>query len=464
LVFKDCNCLMLFIKLSLIALIACTAVAAKGQVAGVPYCSSEILVDGQFDEWKHYYKTVFADTLGHLQSAPGRNMMAFFDDSYDYSKTWMPLSRNEVEVWICWNMDCLYFAFRVLDGHLFSEIDPLGKTPHIHMNDGVEIYIDARADSDSVMDINDYQFLFDVTGNSLVFRGDQELLERDTLLVPKSTGQNIYYEFAVNYSGTLNDTVDDDFFVAEIAIPFSAIGLKPFQGLKMNMDICCNDIDYSLADAETYDEKSLRYWSFNWIGISDFGYPETWREVQLTGAPGWWDKMSGAKMRRWFSVYVSALGITLLVIIALALRMRKVMRLPAHEDIPAPKIVILEKQPLQAISPDLSANEIILKKATDYITENSGENIHTENLASELGVSIRKLQRITQEELQTTPTNFISLIKLHLAATYLKSRKGNVSETAYEFGFSDPGYFSKLFKRHFGLSPLEYLDKNDNSV
>ncbi|NLO50323.1 MAG: hypothetical protein GX103_04065 [Bacteroidales bacterium] len=93
---------MLFIKLSLIALIACTAVAAKGQVARVPYCSSEILVDGQFYDWKHYYKTVFADILGHLQSAPGRNITAFFDDSYDYSKTWMPLSRNEVEVWISW--------------------------------------------------------------------------------------------------------------------------------------------------------------------------------------------------------------------------------------------------------------------------------------------------------------------------------------------------------------------------
>jgi AraC-like DNA-binding protein len=455
---------MYFVKLSLITLFVCTAAAASGQIAGVPYCGSEITIDGQFDDWNHYHKSVFMDTLRQMHTAPGRSMMAFFDDSYDYSKIWIPLSRNNVEVWICWDMDCLYFAFHVNDRHLFSEIEPAGKTPHIHMNDGIEIYIDARDDSDSVMDINDYQLLFDVSGNSLVFRGDQELLERDTVSIPKTTGQNIYYEFAVNYSGTLNDTLDDNGFVAEIAIPFSAIGLKPTTGLKMNMDICCNDIDYSFAGTKTYDEKSLRYWSFNWVGISDFGYPETWLEVQLTGAPGWWDKMSGAKMRRWFVVYASALAITLLVIITLVLRMRKVIRLPAREDIPAPKIVILERQPSQATSPDLSANEMILKKATDFITENSTENIHTENLARALGITIRKLQRITQEELQTTPTNFIYLIKLHLAASYLKSRKGNVSETAYEFGFSDPGYFSKLFKRHFGLSPLEYLDKNDDSM
>jgi len=72
------------------------------------------------------------------------------------------------------------------------------------------------------------------------------------------------------------------------------------------------------------------------------------------------------------------------------------------------------------------------------------------------------LQRITKEEIDTTPTNFIYLVKLNLAAEYLKNHLGNVSETAYEFGFSDPGYFSKLFKKHFGISPLDYQEKNDN--
>lgn len=452
-----------FLFICFTGLIACQPKAVTAQVIEIPYARSEIIVDGQLDDWNIYYKTTFSDTLSKLQNAPGREMMAFFDASYDYSKIWIPRSRNMVEVRICWDLTNLYVGFQVSDQHLFSQIKPVGKIPYIHLNDGIEIYIDSKADSDSMMDINDYQFLIDIVGNNVVFRGDRELMERDTTSVmPKTTGQNIYFEYASVYQGSLNDSLADSGYQIEIAIPFAAIGLKPFTGLTMKMDIGCNDIDYSFDDASTYDEKSLRYWAFNWIGISDFGYPETWLELQLAGEPGWLDRISGTEMRRWLAVYLTALALTLMIISSLILRLRKTRRLPTRQEIPEPKIILIEKQETES-KPGLSANEIILKKAADFITNNYSENIHSENLANEIGVTIRKLQRVTQEELQTTPTNFIYLIKLNLAADFLKSRKGNISETAYEFGFSDPGYFSKLFKRHFGMTPNEYVEKSDIS-
>ncbi len=453
---------MVVIRLIIIVTMLCAiqVALANRQVPEIPYTQSEIKVDGMLGEWKDYYKVTFVDTLNQLHTAPERPLMAFFDDSYDYDKTWPPLSRNEVETWICWDLTNLYFALQVADLHLFAEIVPEGKNPYLHLNDGIEIYIDSKADSDTIMDINDYQFLIDIMGNHVVFRGDRDMLERDTVLAtPKATGQNIYFEYAVQYDGILNDTTEDAGYVVEIAVPFAAIGLKPYTGLKMKLDLCCNDIDYSLEDALTYEDKALRYWAFNWIGISDFGYPETWLEVQLAGAPGWIDKMSGADMRRWLTFYLSALIITLLVIILLVVRMRKIRRLPTQQEIPSPKIVMI-KNPERTDEPVLSNNERLLKEAAEHITENANEIIHSEKLANHLGITIRKLQRITQEELQTTPTNFIYLIKLNLAAEYLKARKGNISETAYEFGFSDPGYFSKLFKRYFGVTPAEYLDQN----
>ena len=434
----------------------------QGQIpVQIPYTLSEIKVDGNSGEWNNYHKTLFYDTLGRLHNAPERTLMAFFDASYDYSKTWPPLSHNQIDVWICWDLNNLYFALHVHDNHLFAQIEPKGKIPDLHLNDGIEIYLDTKDDSDSIMDINDYQFLIDVAGNNLVFRGDRELMERDTLAAPKTTGQNIYFEYGTTFEGTLSDSIIDSAYVIEIAIPFTAIGLKPSTGLRMKMDVGNNDIDYPLDNAHTYAEKSLRYWAFNWIGISDFGYPETWKEVQLAGSPGWWDQMSGAEMRRWFTGYMITLLITMMVIAILIIRMRKKQRLPSRGEIPAPKIVFLEKKELDNKGA-FSSNEVILKKAVDFITQNYAENIRSEDLANEIGLTIRKLQRITQEELQTTPTNFIYLIKLNMAANFLKSHKGNVSETAFEFGFSDPGYFSKLFKKHFGKSPLEYLEENDN--
>ena len=35
----------------------------------------------------------------------------------------------------------------------------------------------------------------------------------------------------------------------------------------------------------------------------------------------------------------------------------------------------------------------------------------------------------------------------------------NVSETTYRIGFADPNYFSKIFKKHIGVSPSEYITK-----
>jgi AraC-like DNA-binding protein len=140
--------------------------------------------------------------------------------------------------------------------------------------------------------------------------------------------------------------------------------------------------------------------------------------------------------------------------------MRKIRKMPAKQEMPASKVIFVEKQTASAPS-GMTANQELLRKASEYINAKARDNINSELLARELGVSIRKLQRITSEEISATPTNFIYMVKLNLAAEYLKNKKGNVSETAYEFGFSDPGYFSKLFKKHFGLSPVEYLEKNE---
>jgi AraC-like DNA-binding protein len=432
-------------------------VKAQPENMKIPFTADEIRIDGCLNDWKNYLKKSFADTLSRLQNAPGRPLMAFYDNTYDYDATWHPLSKNCVEVWICWNLEALYFAIQVSDGHLFAEIDTIENIPELHLNDGIEIYLDTKNDSDTMMDINDYQFLIDVSGQNIVFRGDRLLMDRDTTLAtPKASGQNIYFEYEEKYNGTLNDSTTDKGYLTEIAIPLAAIGLKPETGLRLKLDIGCNDIDHSLAGTETYEEKALRYWSFNWTGISDFGYPDTWLKAELTGTPGWTDKLSGAKLRQWLTVYFIALGITLLVIGLLLFRMWRIKKLPSRRELSAPKIILIEKTATPS-NKQISANEQLLKKAVDVITQNHTETIRSETLAIHLGVTTRKLQRVTQEELQTTPTNFIYLIKLNLAAEYLKSHKSNVSETAYEFGFTDPGYFSKLFKKHFGVSPNEYV-------
>lgn len=61
-----------------------------------------------------------------------------------------------------------------------------------------------------------------------------------------------------------------------------------------------------------------------------------------------------------------------------------------------------------------------------------------------------------------SPKEYLRHIRMKEAARLLLTSNKNVSEVAYQVGFNEISYFSKCFKRHFGVSPQNY--KRDNSL
>ncbi len=67
------------------------------------------------------------------------------------------------------------------------------------------------------------------------------------------------------------------------------------------------------------------------------------------------------------------------------------------------------------------------------------------------------LCRLFRQELQTTPHKYLLELRMQSAAEALRGGSGSsVTEIARQCGYSDPLYFSRMFKRKFGLSPREY--------
>lgn len=84
-------------------------------------------------------------------------------------------------------------------------------------------------------------------------------------------------------------------------------------------------------------------------------------------------------------------------------------------------------------------------------------------IAEKLALSTNSLYRIVKEYAGTSPKDYF--INRLIAEAQRKLRYSNISvkELAYELGFNDPDYFSRLFKKSTGKSASEFLTRQDLS-
>lgn len=108
-----------------------------------------------------------------------------------------------------------------------------------------------------------------------------------------------------------------------------------------------------------------------------------------------------------------------------------------------------------------SLDEKLIEKAINLVEKNISESsFSVEDLSSELGMSrvylYKKLMSITGK----SPIEFIRIIRLKRGAQLLRKSQKNIAEVAYEVGFNNPRYFSKYFKKEFGILPTTFVKQN----
>jgi len=80
-----------------------------------------------------------------------------------------------------------------------------------------------------------------------------------------------------------------------------------------------------------------------------------------------------------------------------------------------------------------------------------------DDLARALAMSRSQLHRKFIALTNQSTTQFIHAVRLHKAAALLKQKKYTISEVAYKVGFDDAGYFGRIFRKHYGKSPREFI-------
>jgi AraC-like DNA-binding protein len=80
--------------------------------------------------------------------------------------------------------------------------------------------------------------------------------------------------------------------------------------------------------------------------------------------------------------------------------------------------------------------------------------------AKHLGISNRKLGNICKDMLGKTTSQIIEERRIIEAKRLLLYSEFNAQQVAYELGFEDHSYFTKVFKRHTKQTPLKYRNLN----
>lgn len=91
-----------------------------------------------------------------------------------------------------------------------------------------------------------------------------------------------------------------------------------------------------------------------------------------------------------------------------------------------------------------------------YMQEHVHENIALNDLCAHFNYSCSRFSHLFKQKTGYAPIDYFIQLKMQKASQQLDFTEKSVKEIASDMGFDDPYYFSKRFRKIFGMSPSQY--------
>jgi len=101
-------------------------------------------------------------------------------------------------------------------------------------------------------------------------------------------------------------------------------------------------------------------------------------------------------------------------------------------------------------------------KAKGWVREHYKENISISDVALELGISESYLSRLFKNYMGYTFVEYLTNFRIKIAIELLKDHSVKVYEVSEKVGYHDPKYFSILFKKKIGVTPMSFKNQMMN--
>jgi len=107
---------------------------------------------------------------------------------------------------------------------------------------------------------------------------------------------------------------------------------------------------------------------------------------------------------------------------------------------------------------DSSHHDETIIEAQQWLQEHLGDSVSMAELASRLHLPTRTLNRRFRQATGLSPQSYLQRLRINHAKELLRHSNLGIAEIAWQLGLQDASYFSQLFRRHSGVSPLRYRE------
>ena len=104
-------------------------------------------------------------------------------------------------------------------------------------------------------------------------------------------------------------------------------------------------------------------------------------------------------------------------------------------------------------------SESVVARAKAYIDQNYQKDISLDEVSRMVDISPYYFSKLFKQEQGENFIEYLTRTRMQKARQLLKDQKYSIKEICAMCGYSDPNYFSRIFKKYEGVTPSEYRER-----
>jgi AraC-like DNA-binding protein len=107
----------------------------------------------------------------------------------------------------------------------------------------------------------------------------------------------------------------------------------------------------------------------------------------------------------------------------------------------------------------INPKEVYVDKAIEFIEENYNKQITVAQISKTLNIDRSHFFKCFRDVMNINPQQYLINYRLSKSQDLLRKSSFSISTISSLVGFSSPEYYSRIFKKHVGITPIEFRGK-----